>query len=54
MNIYDRRRRICEENHIPYYGPTQEDIDEAETYGDIQYEMYRAEQIDREQQEQSK
>lgn len=54
MNIYNRRQRECDEWHIPYYGPTQEDIDDAEAYGDYQYEMYRQEQLDQEQQEQSK
>ena len=52
MNIYDRRRRICEDNHVPYYGPTQEDLDEADTYGDMQYELARQQELD--DQEQSK
>lgn len=46
MNIYDRRRRICEDNHIPYYGPTQEDIDEADNWGEMQYDMQRQQELD--------
>lgn len=46
MNIYDRRRRICEDNHIPYYGPTQEDVDEAEIMADMAYEAARQQELD--------
>lgn len=50
MNIYNRRQRECDDWGIPYYGPTQEDIDEADRYGDMQYEMYAQQQLDEEQQ----
>lgn len=55
MNLYNRTQRECDEWHIPYYGPTQEDLDEAATYGDIQYEMQAQLELDEQwEQEQSK
>lgn len=46
MNIYNRTQRECDEWHIPYFGPTQEDIDDADSYGDYQYEMQRQQELD--------
>lgn len=50
MNPYNKRQQLCDEWHVPYYGPTQEDCDAADTYADYQYEAYAQQQLDEQQQ----
>ena len=43
---YARTQRLCEEYGVPYNGPTEADLDDADNYGDYQYEMYAQQQLD--------
>lgn len=43
---YARTRQLCEEYSVPYNGPTEADLDDADNYGDYQYEMYAQQQLD--------
>ncbi len=50
MRLYDYKQQ-CDEWHIPYFGPTQEECDAADDYADYQYEMYAQQQLDEQTQE---
>ena len=39
-------RQQCDEYHIPYFGPTQEECDEADFLGDLLHDMAAQHELD--------